>query len=43
VPLYALKKKVKIPPRFGARETMRSGLPYFVDKAFDALLKELLK
>jgi hypothetical protein len=43
VPLYALKKKVKIPPRLGARETMKAGLPYFVDKAFDAMLRELTK
>lgn len=41
VPLYALKKRVKIPPRLGMRETVQTGLPYFVDKAVDRMLAGL--
>lgn len=39
VPLYVLKTQVRIPPRLGARETITKGLPYFVDKAVDAMLR----
>lgn len=43
VPLYVLKKEVKIPARLGMRTTLEAGLPHFVDTAFDAMLKEILK
>lgn len=42
VPLYVLKKEVKIPARLGLQATLDKGLGYFVDKAFDSMLKEML-
>lgn len=41
VPLYVLKTSVKIPPRLGLIDTLQKTLPYFVDTAMDAMLKEL--
>lgn len=43
VPLYVLKKEVKIPPRLGLEKTIRAGIPYFVDKTMQAMVAELLK
>lgn len=43
VPLYVLKKHVKITARAGMQTTLRVGLPYFVDRAMDQMLKELLR
>lgn len=43
VPLYALKKSVKIPPRLGLTKHMYERMPRFVDRAFEAMLDELLK
>ena len=43
IPLYLLKKEVKIPPRLGMQKTLEVGLPRFVDKAMEAMLKEILK
>jgi hypothetical protein len=39
VPLYVLKSKVVIPPRLGMGDTIQTGLPYFVDRAMDAIVK----
>lgn len=41
VPLYALKKEVTIPPRLGMKKAIDGGLPYFVDRAVDRMLKGL--
>ena len=41
VPLYALKTQVTIKPRLKLKETLDAGLPYFVDKTFDALMREI--
>lgn len=42
VPLYVLKSEVKIKPRLGVRKTIETAIPYFVDEATDALLKNML-
>jgi hypothetical protein len=42
VPLYVLKSSVRIPPRLGMRQTLDVGIPYFVDKAMDAMVKDIL-
>lgn len=42
-PLYLLKTEVKIPPRLQMGKTLEAGLPYFVDRAMDAMVKELMK
>lgn len=41
VPLYVLKPSVEIKPRLGLRKTLESQLPYFVERAMDAMLREL--
>jgi hypothetical protein len=41
IPLYVLKSKVTIPPRLGMGDTIRTGLPYFVDKAMDSIVKSI--
>jgi len=41
VPLYVLKKEVKIPARLGMEETIENELPKFIGKAVDALLAEM--
>jgi hypothetical protein len=38
-PLYVLKTSVTIPPRLGMRATLDTGLPYFVSRAMDELVK----
>ena len=43
IPLYVLKKEVTIPARLGMKATLEAGLDYFVDRAFNAMLKEMLK
>jgi len=43
VPLYVLKPKVTIPPRLNMGNTLRAGADMFVDKAMDAMVKEILK
>lgn len=43
VPLYVLKTEVTIPPRLGMQETLTVGIPYFVEKAADAIVKSMLK
>ena len=39
IPLYVLKTSVTIPPRLGMRTTLEAGLPYFVDRACDMMVK----
>lgn len=42
IPLYLLKRSVKIPPRLGMAETVENELPYFEAKALRAIEKELV-
>lgn len=42
VPLYVLKKQVRIPPRLGLGATLERGVPVFQDVLMDKLLKTLL-
>lgn len=42
VPLYVLKTSVTIPPRLGMKTTLDVGLPYFVDRTMDRMVKEVL-
>lgn len=42
IPLYVLKTSVVIPPRLGMRDTIETGIPYFVDKAVDAIVKSFV-
>lgn len=41
VPLYVLKRSVKIPPRLNMRSTLEAGIPFFVDQTLDALVKHI--
>lgn len=41
VPLYVLKKSVKIPPRLGLGKTIELTQGAFVDKLFDSLVREI--
>ncbi len=43
IPLYVLKEEVTIPPRLKMGETLRSQLPFFVDRTMDRMVKELLR
>ena len=43
VPLYVLKNSVTIPPRLGMRKTLDAGIPYFVERAMDALVRKITK
>ena len=43
VPLYVLKSSVKIPPRLNMRTSLDAGLPYFVDKAMDAIVRSVME
>jgi hypothetical protein len=43
VPLYVLKTIVKIKPRLGMRETLSAGLPYFVDRAADQIVRSMME
>lgn len=42
IPLYALKKSVKIPPRLGLVDHTKAGLPRFIDRAFEIMLESLI-
>lgn len=42
VPLYVLKTSVVIPPRLGMRATVQAGLPYFVERAMDQIVKDIV-
>lgn len=41
VPLYVLKSKVVIPARLGMGDTLKTGLPYFVERAMDQIVKNV--
>lgn len=41
VPLYVLKSSVTIPPRLGMGKTLQTGIPYFVDRAMDAMVANI--
>ena len=41
IPLYVLKSSVKIPARLNMRTSLDAGLPYFVDKAMDAMVRAI--
>ena len=41
VPLYVLKESVVIPPRLGMGKMLQAGMGYFVDRAADAIVREL--
>lgn len=43
IPLYVLKKRVRIPARMGLGPTLQKAAPVFVDRLFDRLVKELVK
>jgi hypothetical protein len=38
-PLYVLKTSVKIPARLGMGQTLNIGIPYFVERAMDRIVK----
>lgn len=42
VPLYVLKSSVTIPPRLGMRETLNIGIPYFVERAMDQMVRHIM-
>ncbi len=42
MPLYVLKTSVTIPPRLGMQDTLRTGIPYFVDRAMDAMVRAVV-
>jgi hypothetical protein len=42
VPLYVLKTSVTIPPRLGMGATLSAGIPYFVDRAMDAMVRSVV-
>jgi hypothetical protein len=41
VPLYVLKSSVYIPPRLGLKKTLDAGIPYFVERAMDQMVRNL--
>jgi phage gpG-like protein len=41
IPLYVLKSSVYIPPRLGLKKTLDAGIPYFVERAMDQMVKNL--
>lgn len=41
VPLYVLKEEVYIPPRLNMGSTLRSGIPYFTDRAIETMMKQM--
>jgi hypothetical protein len=41
VPLYALKREVRVPPRLGVRDRLQEHLPEFVERASAALVAAL--
>jgi hypothetical protein len=43
VPLYVLKREVKIRPRLGLGDTLRAGLPHFVDRAMSRMARAMLE
>lgn len=43
LPLYLLRKSVRIPPRLGLGATLEKAVPIFVDRLFDRLVREVNK
>ena len=43
VPLYVLKKQVRIPRRLGLGATLKKAAPVFVDRVFDRMVKAMVK
>ncbi len=43
VPLYVLKTTVLIPQRLGLNATLEAAAPVFVDRVFNALLRQIIK
>jgi len=43
IPLYVLKTSVTIPPRLGLRQTLEVGIPYFVDRAMDSIVRAAMR
>jgi hypothetical protein len=43
VTLYVLKTSVTIPPRLQMGATLRAGIPYFVERAMDQMVKDVMK
>jgi len=41
IPLYVLRTSVTIPPRLGLKKSLDAGLPYFVGKAMDDLVRAI--
>lgn len=41
VPLYVLKREVKIPPRLGLQATLDVAADVFIDRVFDKMLREI--
>ena len=41
IPLYVLKTSVYIPPRLNMQTTLEAGVGYFVDRACDAMVKQV--
>jgi len=41
VPLYVLRTEVVIPPRMKLKTTLEAGLPYFVDRSMEAMLRKM--
>ena len=42
VPLYVLKTSVTIPPRLNMGATLRAGIPVFVERAMDQMVKQAM-
>ena len=43
IPLYVLKSSVYIPPRLGLRKTLDVGIPYFIERAMDQMVKSVVE
>jgi hypothetical protein len=43
IPLYVLKTSVTLPPRLNMRTTIEAGVPYFVNRAMDDLVRAVQK
>lgn len=41
IPLYVLKKEVRIPPRLGLGQLLQVSAPFFAERAANAMLREL--
>lgn len=43
VPLYLLRKQVRIPPRLGMGDSLKRGIPAFVDSVMDRTIEQFVK